>query len=43
MNLSDSKYYFYADKKRTTMFPSLKKNNEIKSFRPKELLGFSMD
>ena len=43
MNLNDSKSYFFNDKKRTTMFPSLKKNIEAKSFRPREMLGFSMD
>ena len=47
MNLYDSKSSFYIDNKRTTMFPSLKKNIEVRSKKPRDLLnsnlGYSMD
>ena len=50
MNLYDSKSSFYIDSKRTTMFPSLKKNMEPRAKKPRELLnlgnlgmGYSMD
>jgi hypothetical protein len=43
MSLHDTKPYFFTDNKRTTMFPSLKKNFESRGLRPRELLGFSMD
>lgn len=43
MNVNDSRSYFYGDKKRTTVFPSLRRNIEPRSYRPREILGFSMD
>ena len=43
MSLYDSKSLFYVDKKRTTMFPSLKKTDNTKLRRNRELLGLSMD
>ena len=43
MNMNDSKSFFFGDKKRTTMFPSLRKNIEHRTHKTREILGFSMD
>lgn len=43
MSLYDSKTNFFADKNRTTMFPSLRNQLEAKFCRPKNTNGMSLD
>lgn len=43
MSLYDSKMYFFGDKNRTTMFPSLRNQLESKPFRSKNTNGVSLD